>query len=176
MDRTQRQAHIDDIRQKFDRMVSAVFVDYNGMTVEAVTKLRDEFRKSGVEYKVVKNTLVKHALKGKAFSDKLNKVLKGMTGVAWSYEDPSAAAKVIKTFARENQKLQVKAGLIEGEVLDPKAVSDQLATMPGKNELRAMLLATFQAPMQNFVVQLSAPHQNFVYLLDAMRRKQGGEE
>jgi len=176
MDRAQRQANIDDIRQKFDRMVSAVFVDYNGMTVEAVTKLREEFRKSGVEYKVVKNSLVKHALKGRAFSDKLVSVLKGMTGVAWSYEDPSAAAKVIRTFARENQKLQVKAGLIENQVLDARAVADQLATMPGKNELRAMLLATFQAPMQNFVVQLSAPVQNFVYLLDARRRQQGGEE
>jgi len=176
MDRAQRQANIDTIREKFDRMVSAVFVDFNGMTVEAVSKLREEFRKSGVEYKVVKNTLVKHALKGRSFSDKLNNVLRGMTGVAWSYEDPSAAAKVIKTFARENQKLQVKAGLIENQVLDPTAVSDQLATMPGKNELRAMLLATFQAPMQNFVVQLNAPLQNLAYVLDARRRQLGGGE
>ena len=176
MDRAQRQAAIDTIKGKFDRMVSAVFVDFNGMTVEAVSKLREEFRKSGVEYKVVKNTLVKHALKGHPFSGKLDKVLRGMTGVAWSYEDPSAAAKVIKTFARDNQKLQVKAGLIEGQVLDPTAVADQLATMPGKNELRAMLLATMQAPAQNFVVQLSAPLQNFAYLLDARRRQQGGAD
>lgn len=175
MDRAQRQANIDDIRQKFDRMVSAVFVDFNGMTVEAVTKLRDEFRKSGVEYKVVKNTLIKHAIKDRPFAGKLDTVLRGMTGVAWSYEDPSAAAKVIKTFARENQKLQVKGGLIENTVLDAAAVGDQLATMPGKNELRAMLLATFQAPLQNFVALLNAPQQNFAYLLDARRREQEGK-
>jgi large subunit ribosomal protein L10 len=176
MDRAQRQANIDIIREKFDKMVSAVFVDFNGMTVDAVTRLRDEFRKNGVEYKVLKNTLVKHAIKGRPFADRLGSVLRGMTGVAWSYEDPSAAAKVIKTFARENQKLQVKAGLIENQVLDAAAVADQLATMPGKNELRSMLLATFQAPMQNFVALLNAPSQNLVYLLDARRRQQGGEE
>lgn len=175
MDRTQRTAAIGEIRSRFDKMVSAVFVDFNGMTVEAVTRLRDEFRKNGVEYKVLKNTLVKQAVKGQPYADKLGSVLKGMTGVAWSYEDPSAAAKVIKSFARDNQKLQVKAGLIENQVLDATAVADQLATMPGKNELRAMLLATMQAPLQNFVALLQAPAQNLAYVLDARRRQQGGE-
>ncbi len=176
MDRAQRQAAIDDIRGRFDRMVSAVLVDFNGMNVEAVTKLRDEFRKSGVDYKVVKNTLVKQALKGEPFVDQLGTSLKGMTGIAWSYEDPSAAAKVVKAFAKDNQKLKIKAGIIDGAILDSTAVQEQLATMPGKDELRAMLLATFQAPMQNFLALLNAPQQNLVYLLDAKRRKDGGEE
>ena len=68
-------------------------------------------------------------------------------------------------------KLQVKAGLIEGSVLDAKAVENQLASMPGKNELRAMLLATLQAPLQQFVVQLAAPAQNFAYVLAAKERE-----
>ena len=176
MDRTQRNAAIGDIKQRFDRMVSAVFVNYNGMSVAAVTKLRDEFRKSGVEYKVVKNTLVKQALKDKPYAEKLGQALKGMTGVAWSYEDPSAAAKVVRSFTRDNQQLKIKAGLIEGQVLSAAAVEEQLATMPGKNELRAMLLATLQAPIQNFVALLQAPIQNFAYLLDSRRRQQGGQE
>lgn len=175
MDRAQRNAAIDQIKQRFDRMVSAVFVDYNGMTVETATKLRDELRKSGIEYKVVKNTLVKHALKGAPYADKLDGVLRGMTGIAWSYEDPSAAAKVIKSFVKDNQKPSIKGGLIEGHVISPAAVEEQLATMPGKNELRALLLATFQAPLQNFVALLSAPRQNFVYLLDARCRQQEGK-
>ena len=89
-----------------------------------------------------------------------------MTGIAWSYEDPSAAAKVVKAFKKDpaGEKLQIKAGLIEGSILDAKAVEDQLATMPGKNELRAMLLATLQAPLQKFVALLPAPAQNFVYV------------
>ena len=166
-------AEIAVIKGRFDKMSSAVFLDYKGMTVEHVTKLRAEFRKAGIEYKVVKNTLVKHALKDAKYKDQLKKVLVGMTGVAWSYEDPSAAAKVVKAFRKDpaGEKLQIKAGLIEGSVLDAKAVEDQLATMPGKNELRAKLLATFQAPLQQLVALLQAPAQNLVYVLDAQSRK-----
>src|SRR5262249_212433 len=152
-----------------------VLVDYKGMNVETVTKLRADFRKAGVEYKVVKNTLVKHALKETAYSGKLNDALVGMTGIAWSYEDPSAAAKVIKTFKKDaaaaGEKLKVKAGLIDGSVLDGNAVENQLANMPGKDELRAQLLATLQAPLQQFVMLLNAPAQNFVYLLSAKERE-----
>jgi large subunit ribosomal protein L10 len=147
------------------------------MTVEHVTKMRAEFRKAGIEYKVVKNTLVKHALKDAPFKQKLDDVLVGMTGIAWSYEDPAAAAKVVKAFKKDpaGEKLQIKAGLIEGSVLDAKGVEDQLATMPGKNELRATLLATLQAPLQQLVVQIASPAQNFVYLLAAKERAGAGK-
>lgn len=167
MERSQKEAVVGSVRQKFERMSSAVFLDFKGMNVEAVTKLRDEFRKSGVEYRVVKNTLVRHAVKEHPWANTLAKSLTGMTGVAWSYEDPSAAAKVVKAFRKDNQKLQIKAGLIEGQILSGDAVETQLATMPGKDELRATLLATFQAPLQQFVQQLNAPLQNFAYLLKA---------
>lgn len=167
MERPQKDAVIKTVKDRFARMSSAVFLDFKGMNVEAVTKLRDEFRKSGVEYRVVKNTLVHHAIKEHAWAKSLDKSLAGMTGIAWSYEDPSAAAKVIKAFRKDNEKLKVKAGLIEGQVLSPDAVESQLATMPGKNELRATLLATLQAPAQQLLQQLNAPAQNFVYLLKA---------
>ena len=176
MDRSQKEAVVSSVRAKFDRMTSVVFLDYKGMNVEAVTKLRQEFQKSGVEYKVVKNTLVHHAIKDLPWAAKLEETLRGMTGVAWSYEDPSAAAKVVKAFRKDNQKLQIKAGLIEGQILSPAAVEDQLATMPGKDELRAMLLATMQAPLQQFVQQLNAPLQNFAYLLKAKEDREGGGE
>ncbi|WP_437486073.1 50S ribosomal protein L10 [Sorangium sp. So ce1014] len=167
MERSQKEAVVGSVRQKFERMSSAVFLDFKGMNVEAVTKLRDEFRKSGVEYRVVKNSLVRHAVKEHPWANTLAKSLTGMTGVAWSYEDPSAAAKVVKAFRKDNQKLQIKAGLIEGQILSGDAVETQLATMPGKDELRATLLATLQAPLQQFVQQLNAPLQNFAYLLKA---------
>jgi large subunit ribosomal protein L10 len=171
--RQAKDAAIGEIKARFDRMTSAVFVDYKGMTVAQSTKMRVELRKAGVEYKVVKNTLVKHALKGAPYKDALSKVLTNMTGIAWSYEDPSAAAKVLKTFKKDEagEKLTIKAGLIDGQVLDAKGVEDQLASMPGKDELRAKLLATLQAPAQNLVVLLNAPAQNFAYLLSA--RKDG---
>ena len=173
MERDQKEKQIGEIKTRFDKMTAAVLLDFKGMTVENATKLRSEFRKAGVEYKVVKNTLVKHAIKGAAYGDKLDKVLVGMTGIAWSYEDPSAAAKVVKAFKKDEagDKLTVKAGLVDGTILSAKAVEDQLATMPGKNELRAKLLATLQAPMTNFVRLLNAPAQNFAYLLSAKERQ-----
>ncbi len=99
-----------------------------------------------------------------------------MTGVAFSYEDPSAAAKVVKAFRKDpaQAKLQIKAGLIDGQVLPADAVETQLASMPGKNELRASLLATLQAPMTQLLQILQAPAQNFAYLLKA-KEDQGKE-
>ena len=87
------------------------------------------------------------------------------------------AAKVVKAFKKDSgeagEKLQVKAGMIDGTILDGKAVENQLANMPGKDELRAQLLATMQAPLQQFVMLLNAPAQNFVYVLSAKERKEG---
>src|SRR5580693_10763948 len=127
MERAAKNLQIGDIKARFDKMTAAVFLDFKGMTVENVTKLRAEFRKAGVEYKVVKNTLVEHALKDAPYKTKLGKALVGMTGVAWSYEDPSAAAKVVKAFKKDpaGEKLQIKAGLIEGSFLDANGVEEQ---------------------------------------------------
>jgi large subunit ribosomal protein L10 len=91
-----------------------------------------------------------------------------MTGVAWSYEDPSAAAKVVKAFRKDNREARRQGGPHRrARSSTANGVETQLATMPGKNELRAMLLATMQAPLQQFLQQLNAPAQNFVYLLKA---------
>jgi large subunit ribosomal protein L10 len=169
---------ITTVKGRFDKMTSAVFLDYKGLTVEQATALRASFRKAGVEYKVVKNTLVRQALKDTAYGSKLNDVLVGMTGIAWCYEDPSAAAKVVKEFKKTGgdagDKLKVKGGVIEGEVLTAARVENELATMPGKDELRATLLATLQAPLQQFVALLQAPTQNLVYVLAAKERQANG--
>lgn len=173
MERTQKAEAIKEIRDRFDRMSSAVFLDFTGMKVEEVSKLRDVFRAKGIEYKVVKNKLVQQALADQAWSKGLAPVLKGMTGVAWSFEEPSAAARVVKDFVKDNEKLKVKAGLLEGQVLDAKAVENQLATLPSKDEARAMLLATLIAAPQRFVMLLNAPARNFVGVLAAKERKGG---
>lgn len=174
MDRAQKAEQVKDIRSRFDRMTSAVFLDFTGMTVEEVTKLRDVFRSKGVEYKVVKNTLVEKALADQKYVGALGAVLKGMTGIAWSFEEPSMAARLVKDIGKENEKLKVKAGLLEGEVLSPKAVEEQLATLPSKDEMRARFLATLNAPAQRFVMLLNAPAREFVGVLAAKQRKDGG--
>jgi large subunit ribosomal protein L10 len=174
MDRAQKVQQIDELKTQFERMSSAVFVDFTGMTVEQVTKLRETFRSKGIEYKVVKNTLVQQALGEKPWISKLDSVLRGMTGVAWSFEEPSAAARVLKDFCRENEKLKIKAGLLEGQVLNASAVTEQLASLPNKDEARAMLLATLMAPAQRMVMLLNAPARNFVGVLAAKQRKEEG--
>jgi large subunit ribosomal protein L10 len=175
MDRAQKTEQVKDIRSRFDRMSSAVFLDFTGMTVEEVTKLRDAFRAKGVEYKVVKNTLVEKALADQKYVGALSGALKGMTGIAWSFEEPSMAARLLKDMGKENEKLKIKAGLLDGQVLNAKAVEDQLATLPSKDEMRARFLATLNAPAQRFVMLLNAPAREFVGVLAAKQRKDGGE-
>jgi len=171
MERAQKEAAIGTLKQRFDKMTSVVLVDYQGLNVEQVTKLRNDFRKSGVEYRVVKNTLIKLAIKGQPWADAFGKTLRGMTGVAWSFEEPSAAAKVVKAFRKDNEKLKVKGGLVDGVLVPADRVESDLANMPGKDELRAQLLMTLQAPLTQFVQLLNAPAQNLVYLLKAKEEK-----
>jgi large subunit ribosomal protein L10 len=117
---------------------------------------------------------VQKALADHSWAPGLNTALRGMTGVAWSFEEPSAAARAVKEFQKENEKLKVKAGLLEGMVLGPKAVADQLATLPNKDEARAMLLATFNAPMQTFVRLLNVPATQMAAVLAAKAKQAGG--
>src|ERR1700712_4149331 len=156
-----KELEVTQIRQAFEKSTTAVLLNFAGVSVEQITNLRTEFRKAGVEYRVVKNTLVKIAIKGTALdSADLTSQLKGQTGIAWSFEDPSAAAKVIKTFRAVNDangKLAIKCGVVDAKVMPGSQVESVLATMPGKNELRAMLLATLQAPAQTLVRLLQAP-------------------
>lgn len=171
MIRAQKAAAVEQIKERFSRMSSAVFLDYAGMTVEEVSKLRSDFRAKGVEYKVVKNTLVRRALVDESWVSSLDEALSGMTAIAWSFEEPSAAARVVKDFTKDNEKLKIKAGLLDGQVLDPKAVETQLATLPSKDEARAKLLATLNAPAQQLVMLLNAPASNFVRLLQAKEQQ-----
>lgn len=170
---------VQALKSNFDKATSVVFVGFKGLDVPQVTELRVNFRKAGVNYTVVKNNLIRQALKGKTLDkgDALDKSLVGETGVAFSFEDPSAAAKVLKAFKKggeKNDKLQLKSGILEASVLSGKEVLENLATLPGKDELRASLLATLQAPAQQLVMQLAAPLQNLAYVLDAQHRKLEG--
>jgi large subunit ribosomal protein L10 len=169
--RTEKLQAVEEIKGYFDRGSAAVFLDYSGMTVAEVSVLRNQFRQSGVTYKVLKNSLIKRALGDAPYAAQLSKALKGMTAVAFSGEEPGAAARVVKSYAKENEKLKIKAGLLDGQVLDAKTVENQLATLPGKNEARAMLLATLMAPAQRFVMLLNTPAGNFVRLLEAKKAK-----
>jgi len=179
LNRDDKQAQVDEVRDRFEKMVAAVLLDFGGVNVETITDLRARFRKAGVEYKVVKNNLVRKALAGTDLEGNaaFTAHLKGMTAIAWTFEDPSSAAKIVKAFRKEGEdreKLTIKCGLVEGQVFDGEAVESRMATLPGKDEIRAQLLAQLMAPAQKLVMQLNAPGQNMALVLDAYRRKQEG--
>ena len=171
-------AEVEVIRERFEKATSCVFVDFRGIDVEKITDLRARFRARGVEYKVVKNTLVRKALENSELAPaELLDQLKGPTAVVWSYEEPSAGAKVIKEFRKEDEeheKLTVKCALFDQRVMEGGRVEEDLAGLPGKDEIRAMLLAQLLAPAQNLVRQLQAPAQNLSYVFDAYRRQSEG--
>ena len=169
MDRTQKAQQIAELKDKLGKSAALVLADYRGLTVPAVTSLREDFRKQQCEYKVYKNTLVKLAIAGTPM-EKMGKYLEGPTAIIFSWDSPSAAAKVAREFAKNNEKFKIKGGYLEGNVLDEKGVSAS-ADLPGKDELRAALLATLAAPATNFVRTINAGAQNFAYLVDARRRQ-----
>jgi len=165
VDRVAKEAQVTELKEKLAKTQSLVFADYRGIDVPAVTSLRDEFRKVQAEYRVFKNTLVKLAVKGTPMEG-VSAHLEGTTAIIFSYESHAAGAKVATKYAKDSEKFAVKGGYFEGTVLDLTGV-ESLATMPGKDELRAKLLATFMAPATDLVRTLSAGAQNFMYLLAA---------
>jgi large subunit ribosomal protein L10 len=173
MDRVTKESQVSELKEKLAKTAALVLADYRGIDVPTVTSLRNEFRKVQCEYKVYKNTLVKLAVKGTKMEG-ISRHLEGPTAIIFSWESPSAPAKVATKIAKEQEKFVLKGGYFEGTVLDVKGV-EGLATMPGKDELRAKLLATFMAPATDLVRTLSAGAQNFVYLLSAKERQAEGK-
>ncbi|MCX5748467.1 MAG: 50S ribosomal protein L10 [Proteobacteria bacterium] len=173
MDKAAKQEVLGEIKEAFANVASIVIADYAGITVPVVTRMRDDFRKAGCHYRVLKNSLVKIAVKGSKM-EPLSALMLGTTAVIWSTEIPQTPAQIALKWAKDEPKFKIKGGYYEGQLLDVAGV-DALAKMPGKNEIRASMLMTFLAAPQSFVAQLVAGPQNFVYLLDAQRRKMAGE-
>ncbi len=169
MDRATKERTVGELKEKLSKVTSIVVADYRGLDVPTVTGLRDQFRKVQCEYKIYKNTLVKIAIAGTPI-EPLGQYLEGTTALMFSWESPAAAAKVATAFAKTQEKFKVKAAYFDGTVVDAKGV-EGLAQMPGKDELRAKLLATLNAPAQNLAATLAAGATKFMYLLDGRARQ-----
>jgi large subunit ribosomal protein L10 len=168
MDRAKKHQVVGEIKESLSDVMSVIIADYRGVDVPTVTEMRHEFSKAGCEYRVLKNTLVKIAIKDSDL-EPMGQLLSGPSAVIWSTESPSAPAKLAIKFAKEEKNFSIKGGFFEGEVLDVAGVQ-KLSTMPGKPELQATLLMTFIAAPTEFVKQIIAGPQNFAYLLDARKR------
>ncbi|MDI3533710.1 MAG: large subunit ribosomal protein [Thermosediminibacterales bacterium] len=161
---------VEEIRDKFERANSALLTDYRGLNVAEVTELRKQLREAGIEYKVVKNTLTRLAIKDFDYSDELKEFLQGPTAIAFSYEDPVAAAKILSKFAKDHKNLEIKVGLVEGKVVDINGIKN-LADLPSREVLIAKVLAGMQAPISGLVNVLNGPMRGLVYALQAIKDK-----
>ena len=140
-----KKAIVAEVSEAAQSALSAVIADYRGLTVGQMTELRRQARDGGVYLKVVRNTLARRAVEGTDF-ECLQDVLVGPTVLAFSQEDPGAAARLMKDFAEENKELEVKALSISGQVLGAEQI-DVLAKMPTLDQARAMLMSVMIAPV-----------------------------
>lgn len=145
---------VDEITDKLKSSVSTIVVDYRGLNVAEVTELRKQLREAGVEFKVYKNTMTRRAAEAAELSN-LNEYLTGPNAIAFSTEDVVAPAKIINDFAKKNDALEIKAGVIEGNVATVEDVK-ALAELPSREGLLSMLLSVLQAPIRNLALAAKA--------------------
>ncbi|HCE11274.1 50S ribosomal protein L10 [Enterococcus sp.] len=145
---------VDEVSEKFSAAASVVVVDYRGLTVDEVTRLRKQLRDANVEMKVIKNSILSRAAE-KAGLEGLGEVFTGPTAVAFSNEDVVAPAKIINDFAKDAKALEIKGGIIEGKVSSVEEIV-ALAKLPNREGLLSMLLSVLQAPIRNVAYAVKA--------------------
>ena len=152
---TQKQAYVAELREKIAGSVAGVVVDYKGINVADDTKLRKELREAGVEYTVVKNTMLRLAIKDTGI-ESISDVLEGSTALAISKEDPIAAAKILNKYAEDSKgAFSIKAGYIDGAAMS-KAEVEELAKLPGREGLLSMLLSALTGNLRGLAVAINA--------------------
>jgi large subunit ribosomal protein L10 len=171
---TERASHAEKaetvaaVHERFKSAKMAIVTQYRGLSVAQMTRLRREIRQVSGEYQVIKNTLVRRALKDTRYGS-LDRLLEGPNGWVFAYEDPVLLSKALVKFVDENEKLTIKGGVFEGEFMDPARVKS-LAQMPSKPELQARLLALIQAPATQLVRLMQEPGARVVRLVESLRR------
>lgn len=170
MNKENKKQVVAELHEKLARAKAVFLADFRGLTVEQATQLRNELRKSDIEYKVVKNTLLELASRD---TDKtsMSEHFAGPTAIALSYTDPVAAAKVLSKFAKDqNAVFKLKGGVLTGKAMSVADIQS-LADLPSREVLIAKMLGSMQAPSSNFVRVLAAVPGGFVRVLDAIREK-----
>jgi large subunit ribosomal protein L10 len=150
----EKQQVVEVVTEKLKTSASTIVADYRGLNVADITELRKQLREAGIEYSVIKNTLLRRASEGAELAG-LEEYLTGPTAVAFSKEDPVAAAKILVDFAKKNENLEVKGGVVDGQVFNQAQIKE-LASLPSKDGMLSMLLSVLQAPVRNFALAVKA--------------------
>src|SRR5678816_4213409 len=161
-----KKAMVAEVAAVAAKAQSVVAAEYRGLTVTQMTDLRSKARASGVYMRVVKNTLARKALAGTAF-EPVGPKLKGPLVLAFSKDDPGAAARVVKAFSKDNDKLIATLVSIGGAVLSAKEL-DKVASLPTRNQALSQLLGVLKAPIQKLVGTIAAPNQKLVRTIAAV--------
>jgi large subunit ribosomal protein L10 len=150
----QKQHIVGEISDKLKNSVSTIIVDYRGLNVSEVTELRKQLREAGIDFKVYKNSMTRRAA-AEAGLEGLNEFLTGPNAIAFSTEEVVAPAKILNAFAKDHENLEIKAGVIEGQITSVEDVK-AIAELPSREGLLSMLLSVLQAPMRNFALATKA--------------------
>ena len=154
---------IEAFKARIGDATTAVLTEYRGLTVRQLSELRKQLKAAAAEYHVVKNRLARIAIAGSPLAG-LGPHLKGPTGVVIGRRDPAAVAKTLSAFAKANPALQLRVGVIDGQLLEPTALR-AVADLPSREVLRAHLVGAVQGPMAALVGLLTAPHRELVHIL-----------
>ncbi|MCZ1266399.1 MULTISPECIES: 50S ribosomal protein L10 [Paenibacillus] len=149
-----KQESVDAVTAKLRESVTSVVVDYRGLNVAQVTELRKQLREAGIEFQVLKNSLLRRAAAAAELTE-LNEVLTGPSAIAFSVDDVVAPAKILNDFAKKNDALELKGAVVEGRVIGVQEVK-ALAELPSREGLLSMLLSVLQAPVRNFALAVKA--------------------
>lgn len=149
-----KKQQVADLKERLDASIAGVVVDYKGISVEDDTKLRKELREAGVEYTVVKNTLLGRAIEGTSLAD-MSSVLEGTTAIATSKDDYVAAARILNKYAEKSNSFSIKSGYLDDEVISLEKITS-LAKLPSREVLLATVLNAFNAPIASFARAVQA--------------------
>jgi large subunit ribosomal protein L10 len=167
LDITEKKRIADELRGRFEKSTIVILTDYKGLDVTAMNSLRRKLREAGVEYQVVKNTLLVRASEGNDVT-LIKDRFKGPSAIALSYDDPVAPAKILTDFVKENKNFEIRVGVLNGKIIESEGIK-ALSALPSREVLLAQVLSAMNAVPRSLVTALSDVPRRFINVIQAIK-------